>query len=103
MEKERQKMFSCPKCGTRFPVTNMFTLKDHMVCKKCKCKSKPKKQVVTFQWGFCLGFTIVLSTYHILFYNGYDYWSLIFAAIAGIIALIIVCIITYIKTEFEEY
>jgi predicted RNA-binding Zn-ribbon protein involved in translation (DUF1610 family) len=103
MEKERQKIFSCPKCGTRVPVTNMFTLKNLVVCKKCKSKIKPKKQVISDWGGPCLGTVIVFSTYNILFYNGYGYWSLIFTALVGIITLIIVGVITYIKTEFEEY
>jgi predicted RNA-binding Zn-ribbon protein involved in translation (DUF1610 family) len=103
MEKEQRKKFSCPKCGARFPVLSMFTLKDHVVCRKCKSKMKPKKQVITFQGGFFSGLIVINGTIYILFYYGYDYWSLIYAALVGIIGLIIVCVITYIKTEFVEY
>jgi predicted RNA-binding Zn-ribbon protein involved in translation (DUF1610 family) len=103
MKQERRKRFSCPICGTRFPVKSLFTLKDHLVCRKCERKIKPKKQVITFQWGVFMGSVCVIPTGYISLYFGYGNWSIIHAAVVGITGLIIVCAITYIKSEFEEY
>jgi DNA-directed RNA polymerase subunit RPC12/RpoP len=97
------KKFSCIECNARLPLRDLFTLKPYLVCRSCGCKLKVKKQMKLNLWCVALGVLPLNLTYNILFYLGYDYWSLIFGFLAGIISYVVACTIFYNKTRFEKH
>lgn len=98
------KNFSCPKCQTKIPFSEVFNFKkDHITkCTNCNSELAPKNSK-SWNFGFFIGFLgVVIPAYAILhFYNSFFAAALV-GLITGVLAIISVALYTYLTTKFKE-
>lgn len=95
------KHFSCPQCSSRFRKRHLFTIK--LICRECGGKFKYKTNLKqALLCSFPPSLTLFI-TYSIFYHYGYDYWAIIFGALAFLLVGLILAVYIYRNAKFETY